>query len=398
VVLKDRDGEIIAEVAGTLEEEELKHGDQIRWEPHSWLALEKIERSKGQELLLEETPRETFEGIGGLDRQIEQLQRSVRLHFYNPEIAGKYRLRRVGSVLLAGPPGTGKTMMARALSNWLGGISRLGRSKFMHIKPASLNSMWFSESERNIRNAFRIAREAGEEDLAGPVVMFFDEVDSIGASRGHSWMRIDDKVLTALMAELDGMESRGNILVVAATNRKDTLDPALVREGRLGDVVIEIPRPNMQAAREIFARHLPEGIPFALDGHDEAAARKIIIDSAVSRIYASNGDGDLAQITFRDGKRRAVRANDLMSGASISKIVRIAVERACLREIETGEGGVREEDVLHAIADEFECMAQTLSPANCRNHIQDLPQDVDVVRVEPAKKKVRRSHRYLNVA
>jgi proteasome-associated ATPase len=200
------------------------------------------------------------------------------------------------------------------------------------------------------------------------------------------------------MAELDGLESRGNILVIASTNRRDVLDPGLLRPGRLGDVIIEVPRPNMKAASEIFAKHLPEDVPYAENGCGAGEARQFIIDSAVSRIYAPNGDSELAQITFRDGKQRKVKAGDLMNGASIANISRVALERACLRDIEAGSPGLRLEDILHAIADEFEAMAKTLTPANCRNHLQDLPQDIDAVRVEPVRKKVPRSHRYINAA
>jgi proteasome-associated ATPase len=288
-------------------------------------------------------------------------------------------------------------MMARALANWLAKTSRTGRSRFMNVKPASLHSMWYSQSEANYREVFRVARQAGDEEPEVPVVIFFDEVDAIGASRGASLREVDDRVLTAFMTELDGLESRGNILVVAATNRLDVLDPALLRPGRLGDNVIEVPRPGAIAAREIFARHLRADIPYAENGYN-GQERHEIIEAIVSRIYSPNADNDLAIITLRDGRRRMIKASDLMSGAGIAKIALAAVERACMREVESGEAGVKLEDLLASLAEEFESSARALTSANCRNYISDLPQDVDVVRVEAVKRKVSRSQRYLSVA
>jgi proteasome-associated ATPase len=395
-VLQSRDEEFVVVAAASLRASGLSAGDQVRFDRNFGLAFDKVERSRGEEYFLQETPQESFADIGGLEREIEQIKRVFELHCFNQELARKYRLKRKLSVLLYGPPGTGKTLIARALANWLAVRSKHKRSRFGCPKPGSLKSMWYGMTEQRIREIFRVAREAAAEDPDVPTVLFFDEIDSLGAMRGESVHRIDDHVLNAFMAELSGLEDRGNIVVVSATNLLSQLDSALLRYGRLGDVVVKVPRPTRKAAREIFSRHMPEEIPYACNGKGPLAARQAIIDSAVSQIFAANEDGELAHLMFRDGTRRLVRANEMINGAEIAGIAQAAIEGACFRESQNGDGGVALHDVLAGVAAFVEKSAQVLTPYNCRNHLEDLPQDIDVVRIEPVRCKVRNRYRYFN--
>ncbi len=376
LVIRSRDEEIVVTAAGRLAEDGVKPGDLVRWDRLLWLAFEKIERDAGARFFLEQTPAETFAAIGGLDRQIAELKRAICPGREHRELARKYRLRPAGSVLLAGPPGPGKTMLARALANWLAGQSASRQSRFMNIKPAGLHSSWYAESEANYREAFRAAREAGERDPDVPVVMFFDEVDAVGTGRGQ-WAghRVDDRVLTAFMTELDGLEGRGNVVVVAATNRREALDPALLRPGRLGDLVLTIGRPNRSSAREIFGRHLDPALPYR-------GARADLIEAALSRLYAPNGEGELAVLTLGDRQTRAVRTADLVSGALIAGIARAATERAFARELTGGEAGLSSADLVAAVEDVLATAVESLSPANCHQLLEGLQPDQPVVRLE----------------
>jgi proteasome-associated ATPase len=410
LVLKRRDEEVVAGAADGLEEVDLQKGDAVRWHPSAYLAYEKVERAGGQQYFLEEEIHVTFDDIGGLDEQIEELKTLVLLYVRHLGTTQRYGLKQERAALLDGPPGTGKTMLVKALVSFLKTLSPSGKARFINIKPGELGSMWYGQSEANIREVFRAAREASELEPEVPVVMFLDELDSIASARGATYHHVDDRVVEALAAELDGLQSCGNVLIVAATNRRDALDEAMVRAGRFGDSSIKVGRPRRPAARAILEKYLRADMPYAVEpgrGGDNgggpgatgngsnSAARDTLIDATLSRLFSPNGDGDVATLTFRDGARRVVRFSELLSGATLAKIAHRAARRACLREIETGAEGIALDDVLAAIGDEVDATARLLTPANCWRFIDNLPQDVDVVRVEPVERKPANVYQYV---
>ena len=388
LVLRARDEEVIAVPADRLDLAQLCQGDLVRWSRSTSVAHEVIEGASADAHFLEETPQETFDQIGGLAFQTEQVRRAIRLRFEHSDAAALYRLNPARSILLVGGPGLGKTLMARALANWLASLSASGRSRFMYIKPGSLNSVWYGQSEQNYRDAFKTAREAGEREPDVPVIMFFDEVDSVAATRGATLDRVGDRVLTALAAELDGLETRGNILIVAATNRADAIDPALLRPGRLGDLVIRMPQPDRAAALEILGKHLGGELPY--DGD-----RDELLEACVSHIYAPNGTGELASIRFADGTRRSVTARDLSSGAVLRNIADHARERACLRAVENGGAGITLRDLVDSAAGVFAEAASLLTRYNCHAHLTDLPEGLTVAGVQRTETRVREPHRFV---
>ncbi len=394
LVLRAREEELVVLPTAALRAAELRAGDGVRFSRSMGLAFERIEPTKGEEYFLEATPDDSFEEIGGLDREIAMLKRTLTLHLFHQSTAGRYKLRRKKAILMEGPPGNGKTKVARATCAWLGSLAPSGRALFINVKPGALNSMWYGATEQRYREIFRVAREAAAAQPEVPVVMFWDEVDAIGCSPGESVNRIDDRMLNCFKAELNGLEERGNIIILSATNRCDALDPALARPGRLGDLVLHFPQPNRQAARSILSRHLPADIPYAANGEGPAAAREALLDLAVGQLFAQNRDTELARLTLRDGKQRVVRAADLVSGAHLEAIAQASIERACVREAEGGPGGVTSADMNAALSDFFQVTPRALTPRNARNYLRDLPQDVDVVKVELPERKVRDPHRY----
>jgi len=396
LVMESRGDELVVVAAPRLQETPPKVGDIVRFDRSTLVAYEKMPGRSAEELF-EKTPGETFDSVGGLDSQIEELKRSIELHLRYPEAVRRYHLRRKKAALFHGPPGNGKTLIARGLANWLGHLSGSGVSRFINIKTSELHSEYYSVSEANYRRVFRMAREVGGHEGDIPVVMFFDEIEAIGSIRGRSHHRIDDRVLSAFLTELNGLEDSGNILVVGATNRLGDLDPALTRPGRLGDLMLRIPRPNRKAARQIFEKHFSVDVPYASNGHPPDRTRIELIDLAVSMLFATNGDADLAHIMFSNGKSRTVGARDMINGSEIAAITSAAGERALLRGLSGGDGTVQPADVAWAVNRFLSSAAVVLTPENCREYIDDLTQDVGVVRVDLVKRNVQ-SHLYFNPA
>ena len=394
LVLRSRDEEVIVLPNKSLQGAVLKQGDGVRFSRSAGIAFEKVEQARGESYFLEATPTDTFRDIGGLDREIEQIKQMITLHKLHPEKARQYRLRPKRSILLTGRPGNGKTKLARATCNWVAGMSKSGKARFVGIKPGELSSMWHGASESAYRRLFAAAREASLEDPDIPVIIFIDEVDSIGSVRGEGINKIDDKIQACVISELDGLIDRGSVLVMSATNRADSLDPAMIRAGRLGDLILEIPPPNRKGAHAVLNCYLPEDIPYASSHSGQASAREELLQLAVGQLFAENGDTELAHLTLRDGKRRLIRAADLLNGASLQSIALSALERAVLRDDEGGPAGVSAADISAAISDYLVAAAKPLTPRNARNYIQDLPQDVDVTSVDLVERRVKRPYLY----
>ncbi len=391
IVLRSRDEEMVVETAAALRETALQEGDLIRWQRDIFLAVEKIDRSVTQRYFLDEVPDVRESAVGGQRRALEMIKAALLTVLVAPDIAAQYLLERRQSMLLVGPPGCGKTLMARVAAS---AIQRFSGRKcyFAVVKPAEWENPYVGVTQANIRAAFEAFKRMAEQ--GNDVVVFVDELESVGRTRGHVMGHHSDKSIAALLAELDGFVDRGRVAIIAATNRKDLIDPALLE--RLSDIEVHVPRPDFDAAKEIFRVHLSEELPFSPNGTAARETRNEIIDVALSRIYSPNGDNALSTVKFRDGSQRTISAGELMSGRLIEQICRLARQRAFLREVTRHERGIRVPDVEEAVADVIERLATTLSPQNVRSYLTNLPQDMDVVSVQPVERRVARPHRYLD--
>jgi proteasome-associated ATPase len=383
-VLRWRDEEVVVDVADALRLGELDVGDQVRWDRSAWMAFEKVAGARARRFLLDEVPNLSRAQVGGQDANLDLILSALTATLVSPALAALYDLGGRQAILMEGPPGCGKTIMARVAA---AEVSRLSgkRCRFAVVKPGEWESPWVGETQMNIANTFRALRNVTD----GFAVLFLDEIDSIGRIRGGAGNPHGDKSLTALLAELDGFADRSNIAIIAATNRKDLVDPALLE--RLSDVEITVQRPDMRGARAIFDIHVSDTVPVI-------GARGAIVETAVSRLYGPNAGNELCTLHFRDGKTRTVAARDLASGRTFAQICRGARLAAFLREVRGGERGMRVADMERAVGEAMQRLATTLTPRNVHAYLTDLPQDVDVVRVEPIVRKPKHPHRYRHAA
>src|SRR5829696_9039302 len=352
VVVGRADEERVCELADNLRGIHLRSGDSMRLDARSNLLLEKLPRPEVEDLLLEEVPDITYSDVGGLDDQIEQIADAVELPFLYAELFAEHRLPAPKGILLYGPPGCGKTLIAKAVANSLArkvadkiGEGK-GRSYFINIKGPELLNKYVGETERQIRLVFQRAREKSEEGW--PVIVFFDEMDSMFRTRGSGISSdMESTIVPQLLAEIDGVEGLRNVIVIGATNREDLIDPAILRPGRL-DVKIKIERPNEVAAKQIFSRYLTDEIPIAAD-----ESVPTMIGDTVVEMYRDDDANRFLEVTYQNGDKEILYYKNFASGAMIENIVRRAKKLAIKRVINGGERGVKVDDLLASIKQEY---------------------------------------------
>jgi proteasome-associated ATPase len=351
VVVGRADEERVCEMADAIRGTHIRAGDHLRLDIRSNLLLEKLPRPEVEHLLLEEVPDISYGDIGGLDDQIEQIADAVELPFLHQDLFAEHQLPAPKGILLYGPPGCGKTLIAKAVANSLAKkvaetVGGKGHSYFINIKGPELLNKYVGETERQIRLVFQRAREKSDEGW--PVIVFFDEMDSMFRTRGSGISSdMESTIVPQLLAEIDGVEGLKNVIVIGATNREDLIDPAILRPGRL-DVKIKIERPNAQAATSIFARYLTNEIPIAAGESIPA-----MIDATVAEMYRDDEANRFLEVTYQNGDKEILFYKDFASGAMIENVVRRAKKLAIKRVIAGGQKGVSTQDLLDSIKQEY---------------------------------------------